>query len=60
VLLLWIILALGWLAIALLAFALFRVASYANKKVRGGEVRRPVERISIEAQRPEGEQTPAA
>lgn len=33
--LLWIILVLGWVVVLLLALSLFRLAGYAEKKVRG-------------------------
>jgi hypothetical protein len=32
--LLWIILALGWIGVLLLAVSLFRITSYADKKIR--------------------------
>ncbi len=60
VLLLWTIVALGWLAIALLAVALFRVASYADMKVRRGNAKGSVKPIAITGWRAESRHKPAA
>jgi hypothetical protein len=59
-LLLWTIVALGWLAIALLAVALFRLASYADKKVRRGRAKGSVQRIVIAGRRAEPRRKTAA
>ncbi|MBZ5532124.1 MAG: hypothetical protein LAO20_11895 [Acidobacteriia bacterium] len=59
-LLLWTIVALGWLAIALLAAALFRLASYADKKVRRDRAKGSVQRIVITNRGAESRHRPAA